>query len=81
MEIYTAMIQMLYLSLGRHILVIANYLEVLLSTRQCKISVKELMHSIRIWTVKIFMVDRNETSLSAELLRSNGFIHHWITLI
>lgn len=31
------------------------------------------MHSIRIWTVKMFMVDRSETSLCAELLRSSGF--------
>lgn len=42
---------------------------------------EELRHSIRIWTVQMFMVDRSETSLSAELLRSNGFIHCWITLI
>lgn len=40
MEIYSAMIWMLYLSLGWDILVIANYIEVLCSTRQCKISVK-----------------------------------------
>lgn len=40
MEIYIAMIWMLYLSLGWNLTVIANYLEVLLSTRQCKISVK-----------------------------------------